>query len=117
MGSFTFSAGLLRSLETFQVELLEQNLEHSKCLKTASPLLSEGDSPSQHLEAPPRFAPSWECLPGTLDGIPDGCPAVGSSGAPTPCSCLGREWHASASLLAPAQPQPLSAPPLPLGLN
>ena len=36
MGSFTFSAGLLRSLETFQVELLEQNLEHSKCLKTAT---------------------------------------------------------------------------------
>lgn len=36
MGSFTFSAGLLRSLETFQVELLKQNLEHSKCLKTAT---------------------------------------------------------------------------------
>lgn len=52
-GGFTFSAGLLGSLETLQVELLVQNLEHSKCLKTAPLPLSEGDSLSQHLEAPP----------------------------------------------------------------
>ena len=60
----------------------------------------------------PRIAPSWECHLGTLDGIPDGCPAVGSSGAPAPCSCLGREWHASARLLAPAQPRPHLLPDL-----
>lgn len=66
------------------VVLLAQELVHRKYQKTVALAGIRGGF-SPNIWKPLLLSPTcWECHPGTLDGIPDGCPGVGSSNAHPP---------------------------------